>query len=71
MKLVTTDEDQAAVVSALNELQQQLLRMKVDNVTPKKNPDSIVGLASLPEVQKSPNKKRNKPFGSPSKINKP
>ena len=37
MKLVTTGEDQAAVVSALNELQQQLLRMKVDNVTPKKN----------------------------------
>ena len=69
MKLVTTDEDQAAVTNALNDLQQKLLQMKMDNVTPKRPPGARDGPASLPEVQKSPNKKRRKPFGSPSKSN--
>ena len=59
MRLVSTDDKQAKVVNAMNELQQSLLRMKVSNMTNNNTEDAEGGgLANLPEIEKYPNRKR-------------
>ena len=63
-KLVTSDKDDEIVTNAFNEVYQKLLQAKVRQSV---KTSTEQGLVSLPEVETNSNRKRQKPFGSPSK----
>ena len=63
-KLVTSDKDDEIVTNLFNKAYQQLLQSKVRSSVATSTQQ---GLVSLPEVERNGNRKRQKPFGSPSK----
>ena len=63
MKLVVSDEGQSLVTSTFNHLMQNLLQLQ-------RGKSVVGGLATLPNLEVSPNRKRQKPFGSPTKGKK-
>ena len=59
-KPVVCDKGQALVTQSNNQLMQDLLHLKRGTTV-------VGGVASLPEIEKSGNRKSQKPFGSPTR----